>query len=94
MRAPDSPRRNFRVVEWQEFRATLKKALDENGGLIDVNNVEDLKDLYRVVMSAVNTAVNAHVPFSKATPPSVFDIVRTSQLRPVGRRVMTVRLLW
>ncbi len=64
-RAPEESRRNFRKVDWDDFRNTMMKALDDAGGCYRVKSIEDLRRLYNMVVSAINAAVTAHVPLSK-----------------------------
>ncbi len=69
IKADIEPRRNFRSVEWKEFVTTLRETLEREGGLGErVADVETLKSLYNRVMTAINTAINEHVPFVKPSP--------------------------
>ncbi|KLO05274.1 hypothetical protein SCHPADRAFT_808101, partial [Schizopora paradoxa] len=67
-RVLDTPRRNFRGVEWKVFRETLHAALQRDDGPPHVRTIADLKALYAAVMCAINEAMDAHVPFSKPCP--------------------------
>lgn len=87
----DTPRRNFRNVDWEEFRKTLKTRLQRSNAPTHVQSTEDLKALYAAVMSDINAATEAHVPFSKPCPyqkrwwsPDLKPMV--DQKRRMGRR--------
>ncbi|KLO16683.1 hypothetical protein SCHPADRAFT_795760, partial [Schizopora paradoxa] len=67
-KAEEWPKRNFRAVEWADFIATLREALVVDGVQGEVFSIEELRQTYNKVMAAINTAVNAHVPFVKPSP--------------------------
>ncbi len=67
-RIKEPSRLNFHAVDWDAFRKTMLAALEQAGGPMQVKSVEDLRSLYNTVMSAINTAVTAHVPLSQPSP--------------------------
>ena len=34
----------------------------------EIRTIEELREVYEAVMTAINTAINAHVPFAKPCP--------------------------
>ncbi|RPD56721.1 hypothetical protein L227DRAFT_462903, partial [Lentinus tigrinus ALCF2SS1-6] len=67
-KAREEVRRNFRVVDWEEFRRTLGQELEnvQLAELVDSPQVFD--DNLSKLMAAINVAIEAHVPRTSITP--------------------------
>lgn len=64
----DSPRRNFCMVNWEEFRDTLRNNIRSQDSPDKIRHSRDFTAVLDNVMTALRTAIDEHVPTSTPSP--------------------------
>ncbi|EMD31983.1 hypothetical protein CERSUDRAFT_59351 [Gelatoporia subvermispora B] len=59
----EDPYCNFQMVIWSEFEKTLRRTLRSGSGPAEITCIDDFEQTRKVLMSALNAAVEKHVPF-------------------------------
>ena len=61
-------RRNYRAVDWEEFRTTIREELEQAQVAEQIDSAQDFDETLEALMAAINVAVEKHVPTTTITP--------------------------
>lgn len=64
----DIPRHNFRMVDWDDFKGTLKNELQTQNIPAAIRNEMSFDAALQGLMTALQTTITEHVPMSKPSP--------------------------
>ncbi|RPD65572.1 hypothetical protein L227DRAFT_476538, partial [Lentinus tigrinus ALCF2SS1-6] len=67
-KAREEVRRNFRVVDWEEFRRTLGQDRERAQLVEQIDSPQAFDDTLDKLINAINVAIEAHVPRTSITP--------------------------
>ncbi|KAJ7436779.1 hypothetical protein B0H11DRAFT_1754321, partial [Mycena galericulata] len=68
LHVPDTPRPNFRAVDWDAFNKAIEKYLEANPISIDINSTEEYDATYLALDKMLQTIIASHVPLLSKSP--------------------------